>query len=139
MDPDYSLFLNTLNHDHPEWSIEALAFICRGVDFFNSAAPQQTTDSSAQDLIHSLCLHALNEYGPLALHTLNGLNFHKISDLIQVINLLIERKIITGIERFELENRTLNQSLCTKFPEKSLPEPHLWPKTKKVDNFQFFR
>ena len=138
MESDYTLFLNTLHQDHPEWSIEALSFICRGVEFFNKSTPHQT-DSLHEDLINALCLHSLNEYGPLALYTLNALNFHKTLDFLQVINLLTERKIITGIDKIDQKNKKLNESLCSKFPEKSLPEPHLWPKIKKVDNFQFFR
>jgi len=138
MESDYSLFLNTLNQDHPEWSIEALSFICRGIEFFNNSSPHQT-ESSPEELINSLCLHALNEYGPLALHTLNGLNFNTTSDFTQVINLLIERKIIRGIEILDQKNKNLDENLSIKFPEKQLPEPHLWPKIKKVDNFQFFR
>ena len=95
MTSDYSLFLSALNNEHPEWSREAFAFICRGIISLN-ISDETAEDINADHIVKHLCLHSLNEYGPLALFTLNKLNFEKNNDFISALNLLIEKKLFPG-------------------------------------------
>ncbi|WDE95656.1 hypothetical protein PQO03_07975 [Lentisphaera profundi] len=134
MDARYSLFLTELSEDNPQYSIKSLLFICRGIEFFN----QTQTSNDSDTILNSLYLHAFNEYGPLALFTLNKLNFYKNSDFVTAINLLIEKKIFTGIEKLEITAQVNEQNLSSIIQKKALPEPAFWPKIKKVNNFQRF-
>ncbi|MDD7987529.1 hypothetical protein PQO01_21465 [Lentisphaera marina] len=138
MTNDYSLFLPALREEYPEWPEAALAFICRGVEFFN-LSNKDTEAIERETLIDHLCIHALNEYGSLALYTLNKLNFSEKNDLLIVLNLLIEKKIIVGIKKINLFEINDKQNLNSKMAKKPLLERAFWPKIKKVNNFQNFR
>ena len=134
MDARYSLFLTEISESHPQYSIKSLLFICRGIEFFN----QTPTSDDNDTILDSLYLHAFNEYGPLALFTLNKLGFYKNSDFVTAINLLIEKKIFTGIEILEIAPQLNEQYLSSIIQKKALPELASWPKIKKVNNFQRF-